>query len=85
MPCGKSRAGDVRADIDPQFKPDVICDLFRPPFKHQSFDTVICDPPFAIYCRQKWALKIADLARKKVVLACPPVRICFGKPWEKEW
>ena len=85
LPCGKSLVGNVRADIDPQFRPDVVCDLRRPPFKPGSFDTVICDPPFSLYNRFAWAWTIIRLARRKAMFSCPPVRMNFGKRWEKEW
>jgi len=31
MPCGMSKVGTTRADLDKSVKPDIICDLFHPP------------------------------------------------------
>jgi hypothetical protein len=44
--CGKSPLGDVRADLDPANNPDVICDANKLPFADQSFESVLCDPPY---------------------------------------
>ena len=38
-----------RLDIDPSTKPDVIGDAWVPPFKRDSFDVVILDPPYPPY------------------------------------
>lgn len=43
---GLSRWG-VRMDIDPTVKPDIIADAWIPPFRKDSFDVVIIDPPYA--------------------------------------
>ena len=45
---GKAKFG-VRMDTDPMTHPDVIADAFLPPFKRESFDTVILDPPYRPY------------------------------------
>ena len=42
--CGQSRFGDVRADNDPNVKPDVECDIFDLPFERAEFDSIYCDP-----------------------------------------
>jgi tRNA G10 N-methylase Trm11 len=39
---------DVRLDIDPRARPDVVGDATRLPFANGSFDTVYCDPPHFI-------------------------------------
>jgi hypothetical protein len=36
----------VRLDIDPITRPDVIGDAWLPPFKKNSFDVAILDPPY---------------------------------------
>jgi SAM-dependent methyltransferase len=36
---------DVRIDIDPAARPDVVADATRLPFAPGSFDRVYCDPP----------------------------------------
>ena len=45
---GSSNIGDVKVDIMPQSYGVTQADMFNLPFKHNTFDTVICDPPWAI-------------------------------------
>jgi hypothetical protein len=44
--CGKSKLGDVRVDLDPANEPDIICDANKLPFEDESFESVLCDPPY---------------------------------------
>ena len=44
--CGRSALGDVRVDHDPLNNPDVICDAAKLPFEDESFESVLCDPPY---------------------------------------
>ena len=47
----------IRLDIDPTVRPDVIGDAWVPPFKRDSFDVVIIDPPyFRLNAQEKNAL-----------------------------
>ena len=73
FPCGKSQVGDVRADADPSLEPDVIADLYKPydKFERGEFDTVVCDPPFSYYNRQRWIAPLSQLARKRFILSSP--------------
>ena len=48
VPNGKSRIGTVLADIDPQFKDVDKVDMKKLPYKNNSFDVVIQDPPWKI-------------------------------------
>ena len=66
-----------RVDLDSKVKPDLIADLYQIPFKPQSFDTVISDPPFSCYGKGKkwfWS-KLADIARHRLILSTPLRRI----------
>lgn len=59
-----------RLDIDSSLKPDVIGDAWLPPFKRDSFDVVIIDPPYAgINQQMKMQLLIAAgwIARTSVI------------------
>ncbi len=57
VPCGKSKLGDVRLDIDSKLSMRGAFDFFKDklPYKHNTFDTVISDPPWKIghYFRPK--------------------------------
>lgn len=44
--CGLSKLGNVRLDLDENVKPDIIADAAKLPFADNSFDTVLCDPPY---------------------------------------
>ena len=44
--CGYSPLGDIRVDFDPLTKPDMVCDASALPFPDNSFESVLCDPPY---------------------------------------
>jgi hypothetical protein len=70
FPCGHSKIG-LRVDIDRNVKPDIIADIYHPPFKKHSFDVVISDPPFSAYGKgKKWFwVSLADLSKHKLILS----------------
>lgn len=78
FPCGQSRIG-LRADLDPAVEPDIIADLFYPQeyFEPNSFDVVICDPPFSYYNKFKWLLELSNIAREYFVLSTPVIFYSF--------
>ena len=43
---GKSEYG-IRLDINPEIKPDIVGDAHFLPFADNSFDFVLCDPPYS--------------------------------------
>ncbi len=43
---GLSSLGDVRFDSDPNTKPDIVGDASKLPFADESFESVLCDPPY---------------------------------------
>ena len=66
---GRSSFG-VRLDIDSIVKPDVIGDAWLPPFRRDSFDVVILDPPYVhLNSNAKCALfrAAAWIARTRVI------------------
>lgn len=81
FPCGMSRIGDVRADLDPAVEPNFIMDLTKPDhwgFKRYQFDTIVCDPPFSIYSdfnKNKFIWKFSDIARKRIIFSIPLVDV----------
>ena len=48
VPCGASKIGDERLDIDPKLSMREAYDMFKNklPYPDNSFDTVISDPPW---------------------------------------
>jgi hypothetical protein len=44
--CGMNQAG-IRADVKRDVCPDVVCDAGVLPFKDESFDVVLADPPYS--------------------------------------
>ena len=46
--AGKSEIGDVKIDLDPKDKSVIKGDMRHLPFKDNTFDTVIQDPPWKI-------------------------------------
>ena len=83
--CGFSIFGDVRADLDPKCRPDVVCDMRYLPFKPHAFDTVIADPPYTFYNRPGFLKGFFDLARKRVVIDDLPLDWRAGKLWDRKW
>jgi hypothetical protein len=66
---GHARFG-IRQDIDLITRPDVIADAWLPPFRRDSFDCVVLDPPyiaFGRHCREHLGRSAAWIARKRVV------------------
>lgn len=45
---GMNEIGDVRVDLDPKDKSIIKADMKKLPFKDESFDTIIQDPPWKI-------------------------------------
>lgn len=62
--CGMNDIGNVRVDLDPKDKSIIKADMRELPFKDNTFDTVIQDPPW----------KIDLFSRFKPFFEC--VRVC---------
>ena len=81
VPCGKSKIGDVRGDLDPKEDDIKKIDMNQLPFADNTFDTVIQDLPWKIDYYHRW----------KPFLEC--VRVCkpggkviynaYWIPWSK--
>jgi len=52
--AGKSPVGDVKIDLDPKDKSIIKGDMKKLPFKGNTFDTVIEDPPWKIGYYDRW-------------------------------
>jgi Double zinc ribbon/Methyltransferase domain len=52
--AGLSELGDVKVDLDPKDRKAIRGDVSNLPFPDNSFDTVICDPPWRIGYHQRW-------------------------------
>ena len=67
--CGKSQLGDVRCDIDPANKPDVIADAASLPFDDVSFESVLCDPPYngKMQWQHDLLSELSRVARRRII------------------
>ena len=83
--CGNCPVGDIRVDIDPSTSRTMEGDLFDLPFPNQSFDTVICDPPFSYYSKFRWVIRLSHLARKRLILSTSLIEPkLIKREWERE-
>jgi ubiquinone/menaquinone biosynthesis C-methylase UbiE len=76
VPCGASKLGDVRVDLDPVDANVRMADMKNLPFETNTFDTVISDPP--------WKLGFYDRFRQffeLVRVAKPDGRIILNAYW----
>lgn len=66
---GMSSLGDVRFDADASHKPDVIGDATRTGLADESFETVLCDPPYNGKMQWNHDLlnEIARVASKRII------------------
>ena len=83
--CGKSKVGNVKADIDKSVKPDIVCDVKHLPFRLLCFDTIVCDPPFSMYNRFKWMKHFNKYARKRVIMSSPLLKLLLSKAWLRSY
>lgn len=73
--CGGSRFGAVRVDLDPTVPGvTVVADMRRLPFNDEVFDTVACDPMYALGTDQRVLLQ-RELTR------VAKTRVLFKAPW----
>lgn len=67
VPCGKSKLGDVRLDIDANLSMKEAYNFFNEkiPYPDNTFDTVISDPPWHIghYFRPKLFFALVDVCK----------------------
>lgn len=65
--CGRSQVGDIRVDLDPDLRPDVVADMFYLPFRRGFFDTAVMDPPW-----EQWDLRylyeLRDVANRVILV-----------------
>lgn len=58
----------LRLDLDPLTQPDVIGDAWLPPFRRDSFDVVILDPPYVRFSAQGALFRAAGwIARERMI------------------
>ena len=72
--CGSSGLGDVRIDLHTEA--DVKADMFHLPFRRETFDTVLCDPPWNLpyHVRFKLLYELRDVLK-------PGGRLIFNSLW----
>lgn len=67
--CGKSQLGDVRLDSDAEQEPDIIADAAVMPVDADSFESVLCDPPYngEFQWNHNLLEELARVASKRIV------------------
>ena len=64
VPCGNSKLGDVRLDLDPNLSMRGAYDFFKDELNYpdNTFDTIISDPPWKVghYFRPKLFFKLVE-------------------------
>jgi ubiquinone/menaquinone biosynthesis C-methylase UbiE len=82
--CGKSKLGDIRADLI--LKSEVKADMYYLPFKNESFDTIICDPPwFGPKNWESWKKfvnEICRVAKHRIILVLGNLILLLPRPWK---
>ena len=67
VPCGTSKLGDIRLDVDPKMSMREAFNFFKDkiPYPKNTFDTVISDPPWHIghYFRPKLFFSLVDVCK----------------------
>ena len=67
VPCGMSKLGDIRLDLDPDLSMREAYDFFKDklPYSDNTFDTVISDPPWKIghYFRPRLFFKLVEVCK----------------------
>ena len=67
VPCGKSKIGDIRLDIDASLSMRGAFDMFKQklPYPNNTFDTVISDPPWKMshYFRPRLFFELVRVAK----------------------
>jgi len=72
--CGESDLGDIRVDLHTDA--DVKADAFHLPFRNESFQTIVADPPWhlAYHLRPKLIREIARVLRTSG-------KLIWNAPW----
>jgi len=67
VPCGKSKLGNVRLDINPKLSMRGVYNMFKRklPYKDNMFDTIISDPPWKMghYFRPKLFFELVRVVK----------------------
>lgn len=67
VPCGTSKLGDIKLDVDPKLSMREAYNFFKDkiPYEKNTFDTVISDPPWKIghYFRPRLFFELVDVCK----------------------
>lgn len=84
--CGKSQLGHCRLDLY-EAKVDVRADAARLPFADQSWDTVLCDPPYT--GRFQWnhdmLSELARVAHRRIIFQHWFLPVDYQGRYKKSW
>jgi SAM-dependent methyltransferase len=79
--CSGSMKRGIRVDVRPEMNPDVVCDARNTPFEDETFDWIMCDPPYSeeyarnLYGTEKHYPKPGQLLREATRLLKPGGRV----------
>ncbi len=87
--CGKSMLGDVRTDLYDS-SASVLCDSSLLPFSDESFDTVLCDPPYngKFQWNHDLLKELSRIASKRIIFQhwfMPITPDGRWKKWTEKW
>lgn len=87
--CGKSMLGDIRVDLHDE-SADVKADAVALPFGDESFETVLCDPPYngKFQWNHDLLTELSRVASKRIIfqhwfIPCNPEG--RYKKWKERW
>jgi len=89
VPCGESKLGDVRVDLEPRDPKVRIADMKNLPFDTNTFDTVLSDPPWKIgfYDRFRQFFELVRVAKVggQIILNAPWVPYASNSEILETW
>lgn len=73
QPFGGAAENGIRCDVNPEANPDIGCDAHKLPFADDSFDFVLCDPPYD----DAYSKELYNTGKiRKGVFVAEAVRVC---------
>ena len=80
--CGMSHVGDIRFDIEPTVKPDILGDILHNDIPSNYKDTVISDPPWNLGFVPRYWKELKRIAKKRIIVIAL-AQMMEGRDWHK--